>query len=144
MDVVLRLPEMAAAVEAAVILAAVEADGVVQLHLRSTVQAAAVQVFFTQHLQHLSHNSAAAMVCGKTLRIPLSQVINGCHPQALEEEQEALSQLQGAAMEWWLFNGRYHQLRDLILQPAAKHCPSRSVPQRMTLQLQARQSMLLL
>jgi hypothetical protein len=69
MDVVLRLPEMAAAVEEAVILAAVEADGVVQLHLRSTVQAAAVQVFFTQHLQHLSHSSAAAMVCGKTLRI---------------------------------------------------------------------------
>ena len=69
MDVVLRLLEMAAAVVVAVILAAVVADGVVQLHLRSTVQAAAVQVFFTQHLQHLLHSNSAAMVCGKTLRI---------------------------------------------------------------------------
>jgi hypothetical protein len=69
MDVVLRLPETVAVVAAAVILAAVVADGVVQLHLRSTVQAAAVQVFFTQHLQHLLHSNSAAMVCGKTLRI---------------------------------------------------------------------------
>jgi hypothetical protein len=69
MDVVLQLPEMVAAAAVVVILEAVEADGVVQLHLRSTVQAVAVRDIFTQHLQQLSHSSAAAMVCGKTLRI---------------------------------------------------------------------------
>jgi hypothetical protein len=144
MDVVLRPPEMAAAAAVVVTSAAAADDGVVQLLLKSMVQAAVARDISIQRVQHLLHNNVEAMVCGKTLRIPLSQVINGYRPQALEEEQEALSQLQGAAMEWWLFNGRYHQLRDLILQPAAKHCPSRSVPQRMTLQLQARQSMLLL
>jgi hypothetical protein len=121
MDVVLRPPEMEAVAVAAVILEAVEADGVVHLLLKSTVQAAVARDISIQRVQHLLHNNVEAMVCGKTLRIPLSQVINGYRPQALEEEQEALSQLQGAAMEWWLFNGRYHQLRDLILQPAAKH-----------------------
>jgi hypothetical protein len=69
MDVVLRLPEMVVAAAAAVILAVVEADGVVQLHLKSMVQAAAVRDIFIQLLQHLSHSSAAVMVCGKTLRI---------------------------------------------------------------------------
>ncbi len=69
MDVVLRPPEMAAAAAVVVTSAAVEADGVVHLLLKSTVQAVAVRDIFIQHLQHPLHNNVAAMVCGKTLRI---------------------------------------------------------------------------